>query len=346
VTARRDSRWAARALALAIALACTAAPGCGDARTPPVVVDTAGVLDAAQQERIAQHHALLLRDHDIDYRVEVTAGVGSLADHARRRFRELGVGGRSQGGRGLLLVLDPAADRVRLEVGQRLEGVYTDAFVAYLQERQMVPFFRAGRVADGILATTERVVTRAQRAREGATFAAPGAAESAGGGAERPAALGAGGDGRFRSGPDVAAQDTPRATVAAYIEAMRRRNGRAALDLYTAETRAMLAGRVVTAAQMDAVTRDYRDCGTGTLRTAPDGTRAVIRYPPSARLCAPWLLVREEDRWRLDLASAGRIFRFGAGNAWHLAPGAEHPYAWAFADWRFDAHGFPVADTR
>lgn len=343
-------RGARHALAL-VGLLCGLGLGCGDsgpggpggAAAPQVVVDEAGILGPEEARRLDEQHAVLLRDHDIDYRIEVTAAAGDLATFAARRFREREVGGRSRGGRGLLLVLDPVADRVRLEVGQRLEGVYTDAFVAYLEERQMVPFFRAGRVADGILAATELVVGRAQEAAARAGFDDLGRRDSAGGGAERPAALGRGPDERFREGPEVAAGRSPEATVAAYLSAMRERNGSAALDLYTAETRAVLAGWVVTPAQMDAIVRTYQHCRAEPTRLSSDGRRAVVRYPPAARACAPWLLVREDDRWRLDLATAQRILRFGAGNAWHFDRVREHPYAYAFRDWRVDARGFPQA---
>jgi uncharacterized protein len=340
------------------ALACVAAAlACGWATQPvAVVTDAAGLLDAAQQRAIALQHDVLLRDHDIDYRVDIVVmhvGAPDAASEAAdllaygvRRYTELGVGSRSQSARGLLLVLDPTRDRVRLEVGQNLEGVYTDAFVAYLEERQMVPFFRAGRVADGILATTELVVTRAQQARAHAAFTPPALSEpdeAAGGGAETRAALGEGPDSTFRSGPDVPAGASPQATVEAYLAAMRDRNGNAGLDLYSAKTRELMKNRVMTPAQMDAVARAYRSCRADPPRVGDAGRRAVVRYPPDARACAPWFLLVEDGRWRLDLATASRVVRFGAGNAWHFAAGAAHPYQFAFDDWRFDRHGFPHA---
>jgi uncharacterized membrane protein YgcG len=76
--------------------------------------------------------------------------------------------------RGLLLVID--ADQVRLEVGYTLEGVLPDAFAAYVEHRQMVPFFERGRVADGILSTTELIVTRAQMDNVARAFRDCGAA--------------------------------------------------------------------------------------------------------------------------------------------------------------------------
>ncbi len=99
----------------------------------------------------------------------------------------------------------------------------------------------------------------------------------------------------------------------------------------------------MTAGQMDAVARAYRRCRAARTRLDEAGGRAVVRYPVPARQCAPWFLVREEGLWRLDLATSQRVVRFGAGNAWHFARSAEHPYAFAFADWRLHRHGFPHA---
>lgn len=332
----------ARGRRLVAALGTALGLACSGANAPVrVVMDGAELLTAEQETRLARHHALLLRDHDIDYRVETVRNAGDLLGYGVRRFAELGVGGQSRSDRGLLLVLDPGQDRVRLEVGQNLEAVYTDGFVAYLEERQMVPFFRGQRVADGILATTELVVTRAQEAEANQAFQPPLRTGAAGGGAEARARLGAGTDAGARSGPEVAAGETPLDTVAAYLGAMAARNASASLDLYSADTRAMLRDWVVTPAQMDAVARAYRGCRADPTRVDEAGSHAVVRYPVNARRCAPWFLRREGGRWRLDLATAQRALGFGAGNSWHFVKGVEHPYAFAFGDWRLDSHGYP-----
>jgi uncharacterized protein len=304
--------------------------GCGGTDgPPPVVTDPAETLTAQQRGAIAAQHEVLLRDHDVDYRVDVVQDAGDLLVHGVRRFADLEVGSRGRSGRGLLLVIDPVQDRLRLEVGQGLEGVYTDAFVAYLEQRQMVPFFRAGRLADGVLAATELVVTRAQQAEDAAGFQPGVARGSAGGGAETRAHLGAGPDESFREGPQLAAGSAPEQTVERYLEAMAQRNGRADLELYSEETRGMLRDLVLTPGQMDAVARAYRECRAEPVRSDHGGSRAVLRYPVEERHCAPWLLVREQGRWRLDLMTVRRVVRFGAGNQWHFTAGEPHPYEFA-----------------
>lgn len=119
------------------------------------------------------------------------------------------------------------------------------------------------------------------------------------------------------------------------------RNGRPDLDLYTRGTRAMLGDRVMTPAQMDNVARTYRGCRRQTSRVDADATRAVVRFPVDARHCAPFFLVREGDRWRLDFETAARAIRFGRSNAWRLVREQTGPYRFHFEDWRFDRHGFP-----
>ena len=128
------------ALLLALALHHALAPA-----PVPSVIDGAALLSEGERVSIARYHDALLADHDIDYRV-VTARTGTDVDRTgHKAFAELGAGERSGSGRGLLLLVEPIADRVRLEVAAALEGVFTDAFVAYVEQRQMVPFFRGGR---------------------------------------------------------------------------------------------------------------------------------------------------------------------------------------------------------
>jgi uncharacterized protein len=308
------------------------------------VHDEAGLLTERERAAIASYHDRLLAEHDIDYRVVTARQHGDLDRAAHEAFAALGVGARSGSGRGLLLLVDPGADRVRLEVAAGLEGVFTDAFVAYLEQRQMVPFFRDRRLADGILATTELIVARAQEAVADTAFDPSTAAGfSLGGGASTAARIGAGADSQWAQGQrQVAPQATPEGTVAAYLAAMTARNGRPDLAMYSEESRRMLGSWTMTAAQMDSVVRTYRSCPAGEVRYGSQSDLAVIRYAPAARQCAPWFLSREGGRWTLNLAATQRVIRFNHRNQWRMPDPDGHPYAFAFVDWRFDRHGFPI----
>lgn len=318
-----------------------------DGARPPLVRDDAGLLQPEERRKLAAFHRFLLQDHGIDYRVVTRRDAGDLGRLAVEAFEDMQVGSESAAARGLLLLIDPAADRVRLEVGRSLEGSFPDAFVAYVEQRQMVPFFRSGRVADGILATTELIVARVLEEKASGGYADHLAAEgTAGGGAETAARIGAG------EGPAAAAAagrpaaavplDSPRAAVDAYLAAMAARNADPDLAVYAGETRRMLRGWTVTPAQMDGVARAYRRCAVESVQTA--GDYAVVRYGLAERACAPFFLQREDGAWRLDLTMMQKALRFGRNNAWRLDPGATHPYGFAFTDWRFDAKGFPLGE--
>lgn len=305
--------------------------------------DRAGVLSESQAKYLNDFHRHLLEDHDIDYRVVIESGGEDVNMRAVRLFEDIGVGGRSQGGRGLLLLLDPSQDQVRIEVSRALEGVYPDALIIYLETRQMVPFFRRGRVADGVAATTELIVTRAQEAAANQAFdPSTLPAVTAGGGARTEAELNAGPQARDTGGrPQVMAMSDPRETVRAYLQAMSRRNDRADLDIYTADTQALMAGWTVTPAQMDNIVKSYRGCDGAELVTSVDGARAVIRYPMDQRQCAPWFLRLEDGVWRLDFVVMQKVVRFGRHNAWRIELSEAFPYSFAFMDWAFDGNGYP-----
>ena len=92
----------------------------------------------------------------------------------------------------------------------------------------------------------------------------------------------------------------------------------------------MLAGHVVTRAQMDNLVRTYRDCPAPRARI--EGDVAVVDHPGESGSCAPWLLQRGADgRWRLDLVTMQRALRFDTRNHWQVAvPEALGDFAFAF----------------
>jgi uncharacterized protein len=318
--------------------------GHDDAR--PTVEDRVAVLEPAAHARVAAYHAAFRAAHDIDFRVLAIDAGPDLERAAHDYFAAAGVGSKSAGGRGLLLVVDTAGERVRLEVATSLEGVYTDAFVSYVQNRQMVPFFAAGRVADGILATTELIVARAQDAQRDQAFAPRMRPQSMGGGASAAAVIGVANDAREQLEPqtqrvDVGGSD-PLAVVATYHERMAKRDARADSALYSGDTLAMLRNWVVTPAQMDNVVRTYRGCSVDGVRVGGDA--AVVRYRVDQRQCAPYFLRRENDAWKLDLTLMSSAIRFNHENQWRFGLPIPEDYRFAFADWQFDRTGFPRAE--
>ena len=308
---------------------------CGGSRSNEgPIEDWANLMTAGEESVLGEWHAALLGQYDIDFRVRTVVFADDLSRLAVETFAETRVGSRSRTGRGLLLMIDAGGERVRLEVARPLEGVFVDSFVAYIEREQMVPFFRAGHVGEGIVAAAELIVGRAEQGLARAEFDdRPTAATSAGAGAEVDAMLNEGAERPMAyEATDTEAADTPAETVAAYLAAMAVHDGEAALDLYTQDSREMLGSRVVTRAQMDNVVRTYVDCPPP--EALIEGDAAVLRYPPNARTCAPWLLEMDGDgRWRLDLAAMQRAFRFDTRNHWRIVDRiALSSYEFAFKD--------------
>lgn len=308
----------------------------------PRVQDRAEIFLPEQAENMALHHKLLLEDFDLDYVVLTAHGTGDINRFSLQHFEDLQVGSDSTTGRGLLLLIDPTQNQVRLEVSQALEGVFVDAFIAYIEQRQMVPFFQEYRIADGILATTELIVTRARNALNNDGFENEAWAPfAAGAGATTSAEIGTGYAAPVAETSSTLASDSPADTLSAYLKVMSQRNANPDLEIYTPATREMLANWVVTPAQMDNVVRSYRECKPATTRFGPDGRLAVIRYPVSQRLCSPWFLSKSGSKWQLDLTMMQRAIRFGRNNQWRFAQPEQHEYGFAFEDWRRDRNGFP-----
>jgi len=308
-----------------------------------LVTDEAGLIgQTAIRDIEAQHHFLNI-DYSIDYRVVVHDQTGDINLFAARQFEDLRVGANTQDGRGLLLVIDRAQDEVRLEVGYALEGIFPDAFIGYVQQRQMVPFFQANKIGDGVLATTELIVDRAIKADLQADIAGEIWLQgSGGGGAATAARIGAGGDiSASTNDSELAPAATPQGTLDQYFQVMARRDANPDLSIYTAESQQMLAGWTVTPAQMDHLVSTYRGCRLDATQINTAGKLAVIRYAIDDRVCAPFFFRKVADLWRLDLTMMQSAIRFGRSNAWHFVPGKPHPYTFAFTDWSFDRHGFP-----
>jgi uncharacterized protein len=311
----------------------------------PLVTDEAGLFTPDQADQLALFHGLLLEDHDIDYRVLTISGTDEtnvdINQLAAKRYADLEVGENSARSLGLLLIINETSQQVRMEVGYGLEGFFPDAFVAYIENRQMIPFFEAGRASDGILATTELIVDRAQKYALGISpseedwLAGSGGAGATSTLARRPEI-----QSPAKHARPVAGQ-TPNETLNAYFKAMEERNLDPKLPLYTNDTQDMLKDWVMTAAQADTVLRSYRSCRPEAPRFDHDSRRAVIRYPVAQRKCAPWFFLREGEDWRLDLTMMSLAVRFGRDNSWHFDASVRHPYEFAFEDWRFDSNGFP-----
>lgn len=333
-------------LMLLIALLLAAVCGCSP-EDDPFLEDPAGLLDVSARERLARYHAVLLRDLDIHFKaVFLAEASGDIDRTAVDLFERYRLGERTRAARGVLLVVDPRGNKVRLEIGYDLESVFPDGFVGRLEREQMVPFFGAGRIGAGVEATVELLVARALQVGSGAAATArrPGRGGDrwSGGGGAKTAIL--------PVSPAVSDQPPadpqrfpprtdPLATLQVYVQVLAARVKEPDLGLYTPETRRFLRQWLVTDAQQAHEFRKLTAALPGS-RVVVAGDRAVVRFPVADRQAAPYLLERGESGWMLDLAGMHRHIAFNHKNQWHFKT-LEHPYRFAFTDLRFDRHGFP-----
>lgn len=123
------------------------------------VNDTAGILTSESEQSI---EALIIAHEQKSSDQIVVATIPSLEgaaleDYANRLFRfwELG---QEELDNGVLLLVAVADRKVRIEVGYGLEGTLTDALSRLVIENAIVPRFREGDYAAGIIAGTQDII--------------------------------------------------------------------------------------------------------------------------------------------------------------------------------------------
>jgi uncharacterized protein len=131
------------------------------------VTDRAKVIDpdtAAELDRRIRALESASGDVVVVVTVETIAPAGSIEEYAVRLFEKAGVGERGKDN-GVLILLAETERRVRIEVGYGLEEFITDGFAGDTIRQAMLPAFRDGRMGDGLLSGTTRVIQRIADAR-------------------------------------------------------------------------------------------------------------------------------------------------------------------------------------
>lgn len=129
-----------------------------DIAFPPLsgrVVDQAYILSAGA---VSQLTAQLQAHEQATGQQVVVATVSSLqdqeiADYGYQLGRAWGIGQKDKN-TGAILLVAPKKRKVRIEVGYGLEGTLTDAQSRLIIEREILPAFRAGQMAQGVLQGT------------------------------------------------------------------------------------------------------------------------------------------------------------------------------------------------
>ena len=127
------------------------------------IVDQANLLDPAQKaELTARLEALETQSN----RQLVVATVSSLEGYDIESYgyqlgRAWGIGqdgdGETEKDNGIILLIAPNDRKVRIEVGYGLEGIMTDALSSIIIQNDILPRFRDGDMAGGVIAGVDRI---------------------------------------------------------------------------------------------------------------------------------------------------------------------------------------------
>ncbi len=317
-----------------------------------VIIDDAYVLldNEKVMKMYREYNENLLDEYDIDFRVVTTANEEDIDTFANKQFAKLQQESRSKSGKALLLVINTLQDKVRLEVSQALEPVFTDAFVSYIERKGFVPYFRDYKIADGVYMATELVHDRATEAAAGKEFVPPMASRSIGGGAKTKAHIGIA-DPDAKKGKNVVAKttDTPIEVMERYLKALKAHNKNPNLDIFTDTTKAFFNKLTVTEINQNNEIRFITQCKSH-YETLYDttNTHAVIAVRPydKYRTCSPYFFKKEEGKWKLDIATMAQILRFNTKMEVHfdkqkrLQKEGKY-YAFAFDGYWLNKNGYP-----
>jgi uncharacterized protein len=148
--------WAFMALFLA------AAPAAAAPTFPALtgrVVDGAHMLTPAVQADLTQRLAALEQKTSRQLIVVTVPSLQGydIADYGYQLGRAWGVGQKAINN-GALFIVAPGDRKVRIEVGYGLEGVLTDAMTSVILQRAVLPQFKAGDMAGGVVAGTQAII--------------------------------------------------------------------------------------------------------------------------------------------------------------------------------------------
>jgi len=137
--------------------AALAAPG-----FPPLtgrVVDDANVLPPAVRAQLTEKLAELEQRTSQQLVVVTLPSLQGydIADYGYQLGRAWGIGQKSSNN-GVLFIVVPSERKVRIEVGYGLEPIMTDALSEVILSQRVLPKFRNGDIAGGIVAGTDAIV--------------------------------------------------------------------------------------------------------------------------------------------------------------------------------------------
>lgn len=309
-----------------------------------LIHDIAGVLPPGDVPRFEQYLGLIHRESDVDIRLVFVrhAGEKPLEELATNLVQELRIGGRTREERGVLLLYDMAGSRLKVEVGYGLEGMFPDAYVNYLVRDHARAFFASGDLSLGLRLMLRLLQHRVREAVLGVAFdptvleGLPSATHLSGGAgvtAAVPRVDGAKANPAGRLDPALrerfVAQGSPKEAFARYLEWLAQPVYDPDVDLFTTDTRRYLAQFPLSPAYAEFILMGE----LGKPFALVERGDLAILYFTGTPFTSPHFFVREDGRWRMDIAAEVRNTREFSGGRFNWGyVGATDAYSRAFAD--------------
>ena len=131
---------------------------------PPLtgpVVDTAGVLNSSRVAEISDVLRRLRKSGGPQINVVTVQSLEGLPiENASIQITDAWKLGDKKADDGVLFLVSMGDRKMRIEVGQGLEGVLTDAESKRIIEDRVLPYFRAGRAGEGILVGVRSILEK------------------------------------------------------------------------------------------------------------------------------------------------------------------------------------------
>ena len=295
------------------------------------IADAAGIL-APFGPRLGRMADDFDSDLGIDVHIVTIAEPGSIDTQSERIFRERGIGSRAATG-GLLVLLNAATRKARIEVGYTLEGGLTDLHMGRIARDQLAPYVSyasAGMAAMDVLHYLRDQAYLAA-ALGNITLGEAYRARPAYGDYERFVSGGAGAKTALADIPMDAdlkravpaerrARYAPSAdverSVAAFLRATADLAGDPTLPLFTEGSRRMRAQYPL--ARFEELKRLERIDASLPLEYHIEGDYAVATSARPATGFVPILLHREDSLWRIDLVETWKNLFFDADGNYFL----------------------------
>jgi len=297
-------------------------------------------------KQYTKYNKQLLKDYDIDFRIITTNTEVDINNFSNHAFNDMFKENRSKSGKNLLMVIGIKQQKLRLEVSNALEPIYTDVFVSYLERKGVIPYFKANKIEDAIYAFTELIRDRAVEAKNNKEFIEPMETLSIGGGAINNLELD-NSENYDKKGEYLSnTYNTPEESLDFYInEVLKKHNKNPDLEIYTDKTKEFWKKWVVTEINQDHEIHNIKKCNDTKVYT--NNNYAVIRSIDleKNRLCSPYFFKKEKNSWKLDFATMSKVILFNHEMQFHfdledrLKDEGKY-YAFAFDGWKIGNNGF------